>query len=91
MKIEFNPAKSQLNVERRGLSFDLAEAFDFDSALIVEDARRDYGEKRYRATGRLNESIVAVVFTLRDDVVRIISLRLANRKERLAYAKKEQD
>ena len=91
MKIEFDPVKSQLNVEGRGLSFELAEAFDFDSALIVEDARRDYGETRYRATGRLNESVAVIVFTLRDDMVRIVSLRLANRKERLAYAEKEQD
>ena len=90
MKIEFDPAKSQLNFERRSLSFDLAEAFDFDTALIVEDSRRDYGEKRFRATGLLNESVAAVVFTLRGDVVRIISLRLANTKERLAYAEKEQ-
>jgi uncharacterized DUF497 family protein len=89
MKIEFDPLKNLRNIELRGLAFDLAEEFDFDSALIVKDARRDYGEARYRATGRLGVEIAVVVFTIRGDAVRIISLRLASRKERLAYAQAE--
>jgi hypothetical protein len=85
MKLEFDPAKSDANVRLRGLPFDLVEKFDFDSAQIVEDSRKDYGEIRYRAVGRLNHEFAVVVFTLRNDAVRVISLRLAGTKERQRY------
>ncbi|MBN9534658.1 MAG: BrnT family toxin [Alphaproteobacteria bacterium] len=91
MKIEFDRTKSERNARDRGLSFGLVEDFDFDSALIVTDARRDYGETRYRAIGRLNERVVAMVFTLRGDVLRVISLRLASRKERRIYEKAKEE
>jgi uncharacterized DUF497 family protein len=91
MKIEFDPAKSEKNARERDLPFTMAEEFDFESALIVADTRRDYGEARYRAIGRMNEAIAVVVFTLRQDAIRVISLRLANRKERLRYEEKSQD
>jgi uncharacterized DUF497 family protein len=85
MKLEFDPNKSDANIRLRGLPFDLVENFDFDSAQIVEDARRDFGEIRYRAVGRLNHELAVVVFTLRNDAVRVISLRLAGAKERQKY------
>jgi len=85
MKIEFDPAKSERNVQDRGLSFDLVADFDFESAQITEDDRRNYGEVRYRAIGRMGSMIAVVVFTMREDVLRVISLRLAGRKERMRY------
>jgi hypothetical protein len=91
MKIEFDPAKSEKNARERGLAFDLVADFDFDSAQIVKDERRDYGEVRYRAVGRLNDAVAVVVFTIRHEAVRVISLRPANRKERLRYEEEDQD
>lgn len=32
----------------RGLSFELVEEFEWDSALVIEDVRRDYGERRFQ-------------------------------------------
>ena len=89
MKIEFDPAKNAKNIWDRGRSFELVAEFDFDSALIVRDDRREYGEVRFRAVGRLGEEIAAVVFTMRDDTLRVISLRIASRKERRQYEKAE--
>ena len=91
MKIEFDPAKSEKNARERGLAFNLVADFDFDSAQIVKDERRDYGEVRYRAVGRLNDAVAVVVFTIRHEAVRVISLRPANRKERLRYEEEDQD
>jgi uncharacterized DUF497 family protein len=85
MKIEYDPTKSFVNEQARGLPFSLVEDFDFDSAQIVEDARRDYGEVRYRAVGMMNEVVAVVVFTMRGEAVRVISLRLVGRKEREKY------
>lgn len=88
MKIEFDPVKSEGNARERGLPFDLVADFDFESAWIVIDDREDYGEVRYRAVGRLDAEIVSVVFTVRDETVRVISLRFASRKERKSYDEK---
>jgi uncharacterized DUF497 family protein len=46
MVIEFDPAKNRRNIALRGLAFDRVSDFDFDTAWIVEDDRRDYGEVR---------------------------------------------
>ena len=91
MKIAFDPAKSEKNARERGLPFDLVERFDFDSAQIVVDERRNYGETRYRAIGRMGGLVAALVFTLRGEAVRIISLRLANRKERLRHESRDEE
>ncbi len=91
MKIEFDPIKSETNARLRGLPFDLIEQFDFDSAWTVIDSRKDYGEIRYRAVGVLNGDVIAVVFTMREKTMRVISLRLANRKERKHYEEENEN
>ena len=71
------------------MPFDLVAEFDFDTARIITDDRREYGEVRYRAIGRLGDEIAAVAFTIRDETLRVISFRLASRKERRRYEKGE--
>jgi uncharacterized DUF497 family protein len=44
MEISFDPAKSERNIALRGIPFTLVGRFEWDSALIVEDLRRDYGK-----------------------------------------------
>jgi uncharacterized DUF497 family protein len=46
------------------------------------DDRQDYGELRVRAVGEVDGLVLHVVFTDRGDVRRIISARVADRKER---------
>jgi uncharacterized DUF497 family protein len=45
--------------------------------MIWQDARRNYGEERFRAVGDSEGDILHVVFTWRGDAVRIISVRRA--------------
>ncbi len=85
MEIEYDLAKNERNIKDRGLSFKLARDFDFDSALIVEDTRHDYGEPRYLAIGYIGSRLHALVFTPRDVALRVISLRKANPKEMTKY------
>jgi uncharacterized DUF497 family protein len=85
MKIAFDPAKNAANIALRGLSFEMAKRFDFDSALILIDSRRDYGEVRYQAMGLIGNRLYFLVFTMRGQTLRVISLRLANRKEKALY------
>jgi uncharacterized protein len=70
----------------RGLSFALAEELEWETALTVEDNRRDYGEKRLRVLALLNGRLHAVVVTPRQNELRVISFRKASRKEEKLYA-----
>lgn len=85
MKITYDPAKCAANLESRGLSFDLAEELDWASAVIDEDTRKDYGERRFRVFGYIEERLYALVFTPRGDAVHVISFRKANDREVKRY------
>ena len=81
MPISFDPRKNERNIAERGLSFELVEEFEWDSALVVEDSRRDYGEQRFQALGLIDGRLHALVFTPRVGRVHVISLRKANPRE----------
>ena len=61
----------------------------FQNALISRiDSREDYGEDRWHGIGVLQGRTVVIVFAERDpDIVRIISLRKANKNEKKQYEK----
>jgi len=84
VRIEFDPEKDAANRAKHGLSLAEFEGFDGDPVTRV-DGRRDYGEVRYRAFGRVNGQGRCVVFTLRADRMRLISYRPAREKEMRRY------
>ena len=55
------------------------------STLTVEDDRQYYGEVRCITIGFLDQAMVVLVWTRRDDAHRIISMRKANERERRLY------
>ncbi len=81
MKVTFDPVKNASNVEMRGLSFTLVEQLDWSTALVDEDTRKDYGERRFRVLGFIGERLHALVFTPRGSKLHVISLRKANSRE----------
>ncbi len=87
MEITFDPAKNERNLRERGIGFQSVSEFDFKSAIFSPDTRKDYGEVRFRALGVITGTLHALVFTIREGTIRVISLRKANRKERNRYAK----
>ena len=54
MRITFDPTKNDTNVAERGLPFELVASLDWDTAVAVEDTRKDYGEKRVRVLALLD-------------------------------------
>jgi uncharacterized DUF497 family protein len=80
-----DPRKERRNLSERGLSLDLAEQVDWASALIWEDKRKNYGERRYCVLGIIEDRLYSVVFTPRDGKPRVISLRKANKREVKRY------
>lgn len=81
MKITYDPAKDEINQAKHGLSLQDATLLDWDSALVDKDSRMDYGEVREVAYVLRDSRLYIVVFTRRDDELRIISLRKANSRE----------
>ena len=63
MKIDYDPDKNVKNIEERGLSFEVAEKFNFESALVWQDIRNDYGELRFNALGYINNRLYHMTFT----------------------------
>lgn len=82
---EWDEQKSQQCRLDRGFDFSLIEQFDFHNAVIHEDKRQDYGERRFRAFGFINGVLYAVAFVLRGQNIRIISMRRMHKKEGVRY------
>ena len=83
MEIEFDKSKDQANIEKHGVQ--LSSAADFAILAVLEDDRFDYGETRYRAWGTIEDVYYCLVFTVRDEKLRAISLRKAHKKEIKRY------
>ena len=80
-ELSYDPDKARQNELLRGLHFDMAHAFSWEMAWIIEDQRHDYGEQRFRAIGLIDTRLHVVIFTPREKRLHIISLRKANERE----------
>jgi uncharacterized protein len=87
MDISYDLPKHERNIRERQLSFELAHYFDWSSALIEEDKRHEYSERRFQALGFIDERLCMLVFTPRPPKMHIISLRKANSREVKHYEK----
>ncbi len=87
VKVEFDPAKDEINRAKHGVSLQAAAGFDWDTALEREDDRFDYGEVRFVAIGLIDARLYVMIFTegSDDDAVRVISLRPAEKHETRFY------
>jgi len=86
-EFEWDEAKSAKNRLERGFGFDFAVKIFNAQRLETDDDRHDYGERRICAIGRIETEFFTVVYTWRGLRRRIISARIAKRRERDAYRK----
>ena len=86
MLVTFDPAKNARNVAERGIPFRLALRLEWGTALVAEDIRKNYGERRFQALGFIGERLHVLIFTPRAASLHVISLRWANLRERTKYA-----
>lgn len=82
---EWDEAKRRYNLDRRGLDF--ADAWQVYEAEDKMTLRSPYPqEERWMDMAEVNGRVVVLVYTMRGDAVRCISLRYAKRgKERSMY------
>ncbi|MGK2915941.1 MAG: BrnT family toxin [Porticoccaceae bacterium] len=81
MRIEFDPVKDERNIRERGLSFERAAEFDFETAIYGTDDRKHYGEERIVAVGYLDRRLHVICFIDIPGGIRVISFRKANLRE----------
>ena len=89
---EWDQAKSEACLRIRGFTFVLAmEAFSDPDRMHREDTRTDHGEERFQLLGRIDDRVFFVAFTMRGEVIRIISARKANPREIRIYANRSDE
>ncbi|NNM60216.1 MAG: BrnT family toxin [Legionellales bacterium] len=77
--------KNILNIKKHGLYFeDSVYVLNSDTVTFIDD-RVNYGEERYITLGKLEERLVVLIHTNRDEFIRIISMRKANEREQKIY------
>jgi uncharacterized protein len=89
LRFIWDPAKSRANQRKHGVSFDGAQtAFSDESGLLIADPDHSEEEDRFILLGFSSSRRALVVchcYPSGEDLVRIISARKANRRERKQY------
>ncbi len=86
LEFEWDPAKAQANVRKHKVPFVMAcEVFKDPKRAESPDASSEHDEARWIALGRVQQTILSVVFTERGGRIRLISARRANRDEQQTY------
>jgi uncharacterized DUF497 family protein len=93
-RFERDLAKAAINLRKHAISFDIALRVFADPFALTEQVRIEGGEQRWQTLGIVEGYLLLVVaHTVRDDeedgqpieIIRIISARAADRKERRRY------
>jgi uncharacterized DUF497 family protein len=96
-RFEWDPAKARANQRKHGISFEIAmHVFDDPDALVEQD-RIEGSERRWQTLGLVDAVLLLLVahtVQVEDgehEVIRIISARRADAKERKRYDEKRQE
>lgn len=91
IRFEWDAAKAQSNLQKHRVSFAVASRVFADPFALVEQDRIENGERRWQTLGAADGCLLLLVaHTVRDDedgteVIRIVSARRAEPKERKRY------
>jgi uncharacterized DUF497 family protein len=88
MEYEWDEEKAKANLAKHKVDFSDATEFNWETAIETYDDRSDYGEGRWIALGFIRDKLYVLVYTLRSDKIRLISLRKATKRERRFYEEK---
>ena len=91
VRFEWDPAKSRANKQKHGITFEIARyAFEDPDALVDHD-RIESGERRWQTLGMVEGVLLLLVAHTvcleaeEDEVIRLISARRADIKEKQRY------
>jgi uncharacterized protein len=91
MAPQWDPAKARTNLRKHGVRFaDAVTALEDEKAISIRDEDED--EDRWVTIGMDSLArILVVVFTWRDEEVRMISARPATRRESRQYQERDEE
>lgn len=84
-EFDWDPSKAAQNAEKHNVEFEAAMYLFSGTYFFKEGTQGEYGEFRFIAYGEVDGRLLAVVYTDRGKVRRIISARKANAREQRAY------
>ena len=85
MKFAWDEEKRKANLVKHGIDLADAKAVFAGATFTFEDDRFTYMEQRFITLGMLKGTVVVIVHTERNKVIRIISMRKATRNEQKIY------
>ena len=83
MRFEYDPRKSEANFEKHGIDFEQAK--NLWEGYVIEFVANVKGENRTKAIGRIDGEYWSAIYTMRNERIRIISVRPATMRERGEY------
>lgn len=86
MEFEFDAKKSEANLEKHGLSFDVAKVLWSDINALELPAKSE-SETRKMLIARHDGKVWSAIFTERGKNIRLISVRRAHKNEEALYGK----
>jgi len=87
MHFTCDPNKSRANYFKHGIVLEFAQYLDWTKEVVWQDVRHNYNEVRMSGLVPLEGKLYAVVYVLRAESTRMISLRKANNREMKRYEK----
>jgi len=85
---EWDSGNALKNMDKHGISCEEAESvFAQQEILVLKDESHSQAEERWHGFGRSNQDrLLSVTFTVRKNLLRVISARPMNKRERKHYA-----
>jgi len=95
LRFEWDAAKAESNLRKHGVGFELAMRAFADPFALTEQDRIEGGEYRWQTLGMVDDNLLLLVAHIdREEhdvpVIRIVSARVATRRERRRYAQDRQ-
>ena len=86
IKFKWNENKNDINIKKHGISFeDAVTIFSDPNNAEIYDGKHSLSEIRWKKIGLCGCEALSVIFTEKDDIIRIISARKADKKEEKEY------
>ena len=86
MKFEWDKNKNRSNIDKHKMDFNFASSVFNDTERIEwKDKRKNYDEQRFITISKIINAKITVIYTMRDNNIRIISARPAKKQERYLY------
>ena len=85
-EFQWDDTKAAQNFAKHGVSFEAVKAvFKDPFAVEYTDDREDYGEERFVIIGLVDGRLLFVAYTMREEIIRVISARAAEPFEKREY------